>query len=170
LNSYTIVPARPEHLSALADIELEASKIFPSDLLPAGLSGQTVSPEALHDGLTDGLLWVIVESDGSPVGFILLSVHDGMMFIKEMDVHPHHQQQGLGSALIRTALSAARQRGFTRAALTTFSSLPWNAPFYRKLGFTTLEYGNTPEVIRTILNNECEAGLKDRVAMIKDLQ
>jgi len=91
-------------------------------------------------------------------------------FIKELDVHRHHQQQGLGRALIRTALVAARQRGFSIAALTTFSSVPWNAPFYRKLGFTTLDYGNTPRVTRTILDNESDAGLKDRMALVKDLQ
>lgn len=170
LNNYTIVPARSQHLSTLADIELDAAKLFPSNLLPPGLSGHTVSLDALHDGMTNELLWVAVESNDSPVGFILLSVLDAIIFIKELDVHRHHQQQGLGRALISTALVAARQRGFSMAALTTFASVPWNAPFYKKLGFTTLDYGNTPEVIRTILDNEREAGLKDRVAMVKDLQ
>ena len=141
-----------------------------ANLLPPGLSGHTVSLDALHDGMKNELLWVAVESNDSPVGFILLSVLDAIIFIKEMDVHRHHQQQGLGRALISTALVAARQRGFSVAALTTFSSVPWNTPFYRKLEFTTLDYGNTPGVIRTILDNERDAGLKDRVAMVKDLQ
>jgi GNAT superfamily N-acetyltransferase len=170
LNNYNIVPGRPEHLPALADIELDAAKLFPAYLLPPELSGHTVSPDALQDGLTDRLLWVAVGPDGSAVGFILLSALDAIIFIKEIDVHPHHQQQGLGRALISTALAAARQRGFDRAALTTFCSVPWNAPFYKKLGFTTLEHGNMPAVIRKILDNERDAGLKDRVAMIKDLQ
>lgn len=170
MNNYNIVPGRPEHLPALADIELDAAKLFPADLLPPDLSGHTVSPDALQDGLTDRLLWVAVGPDGSPVGFILLSALDALIFIKEMDVHRHHQQQGLGRALINTALAAARQRGFEGAALTTFSSVPWNAPFYKKLGFTTLEHGNVPAVIIKILENERDAGLKDRVAMIKDLQ
>lgn len=129
-----------------------------------------MSLDALHDGMKNELLWVAVESNDSPVGFILLSVLDAIIFIKEMDVHRHHQQQGLGRALISTALVAARQRGFSVAALTTFSSVPWNTPFYRKLEFTTLDYGNTPGVIRTILDNERDAGLKDRVSMVKDLQ
>lgn len=57
MNNYTIVPARLEHLSALADIELDAAKLFPSNLLPPGLSGHTVSLDALHDGMTNELLW-----------------------------------------------------------------------------------------------------------------
>jgi hypothetical protein len=79
LNNYTIVPARSEHLSALADIELDAAKLFPSNLLPPGLSGHTVSLDALHDGMTNELLWVAVESNDSPVGFILLSVLDAII-------------------------------------------------------------------------------------------
>jgi GNAT superfamily N-acetyltransferase len=37
-------------------------------------------------------------------------VLDAIIFIKEMDVHRHHQQQGLGRALISTAQAAALSR------------------------------------------------------------
>ncbi|MDA0694199.1 MAG: GNAT family N-acetyltransferase [Proteobacteria bacterium] len=65
-----------------------------------------MSLDALHDGMKNELLWVAVESNDSPVGFILLSVLDAIIFIKEMDVHRHHQQQGFGKSVNKHRLSS----------------------------------------------------------------
>jgi N-acetylglutamate synthase-like GNAT family acetyltransferase len=50
-------------------------------------------------------------------------------------VNPEFRQQGLGSALVRHAMSQARQAGFPGLYLFT----PDKAPFYQALGWQTLQ-------------------------------
>lgn len=84
-------------------------------------------------------------ADDRPVGFILAEAHPSSLFIVELSVHLDRQGRGLGRQLIARAAAHARSLGLNSLTLTTFRDVPWNAPFYRRLGFemlTTL----TPEL------------------------
>ena len=79
------------------------------------------------------------------MGFILAEAHPLTLFIVELSVHLDWQGRGLGRQLIARAAAHARSLGLNSLTLTTFRDVPWNAPFYRRLGFemmTTL----TPEL------------------------
>ncbi|MDP1554166.1 MAG: GNAT family N-acetyltransferase, partial [Hyphomonas sp.] len=56
-----------------------------------------------------------------------------------VSVHPEHGRRGLGAALIRRVFQDAADRGLKTVTLSTFRDLPWNAPFYRTLGFRELK-------------------------------
>ncbi|KAF1014913.1 MAG: hypothetical protein GAK31_02400 [Stenotrophomonas maltophilia] len=88
----------------------------------------------LHAGLQRGQLWV-VEVDGGVAGYLLGGALDAAFHVLQMDVDPAHARQGLGRALLRHALVAARAEGCTTAVLTTLSDVPWNAAFYASEGF-----------------------------------
>jgi predicted GNAT family acetyltransferase len=45
------------------------------------------------------------------------------------------QGKGVGRQLIACAVEHARKLGLTSLTLTTFRDVPWNAPFYARLGF-----------------------------------
>ncbi len=53
--------------------------------------------------------------------------------------------------------------------LTTFASLPWNAPFYERLGFRRLAGAERGGRLAALLRAEERRGLRDRVAMRLDL-
>jgi hypothetical protein len=55
--------------------------------------------------------------------------------------------------------------------LTTFGHLPWNAPFYERMGFVRLEEADLSESLREELDWEAAHGLErsKRVAMRLDL-
>ncbi|MBW4457630.1 MAG: GNAT family N-acetyltransferase [Nostoc indistinguendum CM1-VF10] len=53
----------------------------------------------------------------------------------QIDVAPEHGQRGIGSALVGTVCTWAKQQGYRIVSLSTFRDIPWNAPFYSKLGF-----------------------------------
>jgi hypothetical protein len=54
--------------------------------------------------------------------------------------------------------------------LTTFRHLPWNAPFYQKVGFRILEKANLDEQLAEILEEEAKGlDITKRVAMRLDL-
>ena len=53
----------------------------------------------------------------------------------ELSVDLAWQGKGIGRQLIARAADHARKVGLTSLTLTTFRDVPWNAPFYAKLGF-----------------------------------
>ena len=55
--------------------------------------------------------------------------------LEEVDVHPDHGRRGVGTALVRAVCDWVRRSGHAEITLTTFRALPWNMPFYRRLGF-----------------------------------
>ena len=85
----------------------------------------------------------------------------------EMDVLPEHGRRGLGAALVGAVVAWARRRGHHGVTLTTFRHLPWNGPFYRRLGFEALSESELTPQLAEHLHAEADAGLDParRVAM-----
>jgi hypothetical protein len=53
----------------------------------------------------------------------------------------------------------AEQQGLDTVTLTTFSDVPWNAPYYQRLGFRTLAEAEVSEGLRRIRKQEAARGL-----------
>lgn len=166
MNDYHIAAPLPEHLPALMDIERQAASLFPPDRLPAGPIGEGVPLETLRTALEENRIWTARQTrDDKPVGFALLELPAGLALLAELDVLPAHGRKGIGRALVHRTATEAAKRGFHALYLTTFADLPWNAPFYEKLGFLPLTPTQTPAPIAEILTNEQRLGLKNRLAM-----
>lgn len=162
-----IRPAEIPDLSELQAIERAAATLFSDADLPPGMREETQSMDTLRESRREGLLWV-AEVSGAPVGFLQAAILDGNLHIREMDVHPAHGRKGIGARLVDAAIRAAGARGCPRVTLTTFSHLPWNAPYYTRLGFrmmTDAECGPALQASRARENSR----LKNRVAMCRDL-
>lgn len=163
--SYTVHGAHPDHLFHLADIERRAARLFPEGVLPAATLEEAVPLETLRLAEREGRLWVaIAEACGEPVGFALLEIADGVASLAELDVLPEHGGRGVGRALVARAADRARELGHRHLWLTTFRDIPWNAPFYRKIGFAMVD-AEIPRPVREALAVQAAAGLRDRVAM-----
>jgi GNAT superfamily N-acetyltransferase len=163
-SGYVVQPAMPRHLPALPAIEAAAESLFPAGRLGAA-TGSTRPDLLLHDALASGLLWVALDLADMPVGFALALDHDDLLHLQEMDVHPDHGRRGIGAALVRHVVAEAHRRGLSAVTLTTFADLPWNAPFYRHLGFEVLAADALSPGLRLILAEEAAKGLQQRVAM-----
>lgn len=50
-------------------------------------------------------------------------------------MHPEHGRRGIGGALVGSVCDWARASGIASVTLTTYREIPWNEPFYRRLGF-----------------------------------
>jgi GNAT superfamily N-acetyltransferase len=105
-----------------------------------------------------------------PVGFALVQLVDGNAHLTEMDVHPLHGRKGLGSLLLARVVDWARSQRFRAVTLTTFSHVPWNAPFYQRAGFRVLAPAEVGPKLAEILAEEASRGLRQRVAMSLDLE
>ena len=76
-----------------------------------------------------------------------------------MSVHPRHARRGIGSGLIERAASWARGRGLRALTLTTYVEVPWNGPYYERLGFRYLAPVEETTGLRALRAHEREHGL-----------
>jgi len=79
--------------------------------------------------------WVAVDDRGSIVGFAVAWVVDGEGHLDELAVVPACGRRGVGRALVDTVVAWTVAQGLPSITLTTFRDVPWNAPYYEKLGF-----------------------------------
>ena len=127
--------ARAADLKHLAAIEEAGGALFEAAL--GDLTGDPLMAPAPRGGDRDdtpGFLFV-VGPVGAPVAFAHVEVVEGFAHLAQLSVHPDAMRQGIGAALVRAAMREAWQLGFDRLSLTTYRDLPWNGPFYARLGF-----------------------------------
>ena len=79
--------------------------------------------------------WVAVDDVGSIIGFAVAWMVDGEGHLDELAVSPAHGRRGVGQALVDEVVTWTRAQGLASITLTTFRDVPWNAPYYEKLGF-----------------------------------
>lgn len=136
--------------------------------VPAHLLSDVAPAEAYRPHLLAGTLWV-ADEDGATVAFLAARVEGDRLHVDELDVRQDCQGRGLGRRLLEHAAAWARDRRLTRMSLTTFRSIPWNAPFYASAGFREWAEADAPATVRQALMNEAAKGLTDRCAMVMDL-
>jgi ribosomal protein S18 acetylase RimI-like enzyme len=160
--------ARETDLPALAIIESAAAALFPTADLPEEVSQPAYEAE-LREGLELSTLWVIEDGSYGVIGFLLGREVEDCLHILEMDVLPEQGCKGAGSMLLDHAEAHAKNRDLQWLTLTTFAHLPWNAPMYARRGFYILADLERFLHLRDALAAETARGLKNRVAMVKDV-
>jgi len=112
----------------------------------------------------EGTVWVAQDAGGELVAFLAATRHGDRLHIDEFDVVQTAQGKGLGRRMLNLVIDSARRAGLAALSLTTFRSVPWNAPFYASCGFDLWEGGFPPDVADAIAD-EAARGLTDRCAM-----
>ena len=166
-----IRPARPDDLAALVEIERAAGGMFlllDADIFAGHDPGSVEELTPYADG---GRAFVSVDADDRPVGYLLVDLVDGAAHIEQVSVHPDHARKGLGRALIEHAASWARARDLDSLTLTTYVAVPWNRPYYERLGFRRLTTDEETPGLRAIRERERALGLEvwPRTGMRRDL-
>lgn len=164
-NGYQLRRGTPADFATLNDIEQAAAQRFPPGSLPAEVREDKLPFSVLAQACQQDMLWVIEDASAMPVGYVVMEQLAGLTLLAQIDVHPAHGRRGLGTALITHALAQVQAQGVSDVWLTTFSSVPWNAPFYQKLGFCLMDEKSAPQAIQDILHQERARGLQQRVAM-----
>jgi GNAT superfamily N-acetyltransferase len=169
----TIRPAQAEDAEVLPQIEQSAGEAFRAIPELAWLAeGENISVEQHCALIAAGACWVAADGKDRPAGFLSAGIEDDVLHIWELDVSLDRQGQGIGRALLERAVADARWRGLAAVTLTTFRAVPWNAPFYRKLGFRALEGVEIDGRLAGLLGDEAEHGMPwdQRCAMRLDLR
>jgi GNAT superfamily N-acetyltransferase len=156
---YEVRLARPGEVAALPAIERAAARLFPSAGIEGAFLDDARSPDELACAQREARLFVAALPGGPPVGFALAVTYAGVPHLEELDVHPDHGQRGLGTALVRAVVGWARARGGRSLTLSTFRDVPWNAPFYARLGFRALAESELGPALRALREREVALGL-----------
>jgi len=162
--TYSARHATREDLEALVEIERAAGRAFADVGMPEIAEDDPGSPEDLAPFVARGHAWVTTDEDGRPIAYLIADVVDDRLHIEQASVHPAHARQGLGAALIEHVARAGRA-----LSLTTFRDVPWNAPYYARLGFRVLEPADQGPELAALVRHEAEAipGDAPRVAMVR---
>ena len=151
--------ARRDDLPAIQQLERAAGALFCELGMDAVADDEPPSLAELACFQEDGRAWVIMDQADRPVAYLLVAVVDGNAHVEQVSVHPDHARQGLGSRLLDTAAAWAEQHGLAAVTLTTYSEVPWNAPYYQRLGFRILTEDQISEGLRRIREHEAARGL-----------
>lgn len=168
---YSIHLATAAHVAALPGIESKAAARFAGWRVPRAVLIKTTPLPALVAAQATGQLWVALSRSDDPVGFGLVEALGTRLHLEELDVLPDHGGRGIGTALVGEIERWARLNRFREIALTTFRDVPWNAPFYQKLGYEIVDEPRLDAVLHRWLEDDGARGLDQarRVAMRKRL-
>jgi GNAT superfamily N-acetyltransferase len=124
---YRIRLSLPEEFAVLEEVERAADVLFLERFRPE--TWPPTESRAADPG------FVLVAANGGPIGFAHVLEADGIAHLEQVSVLPEHGGRGIGGVLVEAAKGEARTRGYGRLTLRTYADVPWNAPFYKKLGF-----------------------------------
>jgi GNAT superfamily N-acetyltransferase len=163
-----IRPARAGDVEAMRRIEVAAGQAF------AGLGMDFVaSDEPLPAGellryVRDGRAWA---AGDEPVAYLIADLVDGNVHIEQVSVDPAHAGRRIGAALVEHVAAWARARSAPALTLTTYTEVPWNGPYYERLGFRPLAEAELTPGLRRIRAEEAAHGLDQwpRQTMRRDL-
>ena len=151
--------ARPDDLPHLRELEQAAGEPFRDLGMAAVADDEPPTLGELASFQKDGRAWVVTDGADNPVAYLLVEVVDGNAHIEQVSVDPSHSRRGLGKALLDTAAAWAQERGLAALTLMTYAEVPWNAPYYERLGFQALADDRMSSGLRRIREQEAARGL-----------
>ena len=148
-----------DELEQLRDIERRAGIVFAEHDMPDIAADEPPSVDVLKQYCTREHLWVAADNHNQPVAYLVASVVDDCAHIDQVSVDTGQAGKRIGSALIDTLEIWAQAHNLVAITLTTFADIPWNAPYYRKLGFQDIDESQMTNGLKQIRDEEKQMGL-----------
>jgi GNAT superfamily N-acetyltransferase len=161
-------PATEADLARLVEVEVEAGQLFRTVGMDE-VAEDVPEVSGLRECLEADRLWVI-QVGAEVAGYVSAEVLDGNAHVAQVSVSPAHAGRGLGRAMIEHVEEWGRAAGRPATTLTTFREVPWNGPYYRRLGYRELSGEDIgPELARTMAQEATLPGIDAalRCAMTK---
>lgn len=163
--------ARESDLAVMQDIERAAGTWFREIGMPEIAEDEPLPLAELARYRRDNRAWVAADDRDIPVAYLIADVVDGCLHVEQVSVHPRAARRKIGRTLLEHAAAHAVACGLPALTLTTFAEVPWNAPYYARLGFRVLGDGELSPGMRAIRDREVAHGLHrwPRVFMRRDV-
>jgi GNAT superfamily N-acetyltransferase len=136
---FVIRAGRVEDLETLCEIDTDAATLFEHAGLFLDLprDHEFSVDERLRweRSLAAGNALLAVDPDGHAIGFAACGTLDSEPYLDQLSVRTHAMRRGVGSAMLSAVEAMVRSAGGRTLWLTTYGHLPWNRPFYERVGF-----------------------------------
>lgn len=141
-------------------IEREAGQRFLSTEFARHASDEPDDAFTLKARIDAGELIVACESS-SPIAFVMFCVIGADVYVEEIDVLPSHAGRRIGAALLDRVACLGRERGLKALILSTFRDVPFNGPYYQRIGFYGLEDAELSPALLAIRAEHSQKGLDE---------
>lgn len=153
-------PARPDEIETLRAIERASAGRFVGVMDELADDEPTPIPVLADRIAAGGLLAAVADLDLT--AFVMFRRVEDSLYIEQIDVLPAFAGQRIGARLLDAVSGKARAQGLSALTLSTFRDVPWNAPWYRRLGFVDIaDVGLTPGLLE-IRQEHLARGLDER--------
>lgn len=133
-----IRPARADEIAAVRDIERASASRFVGTDRAELADDEPTDAATLARRIEAGGLLVAADGD-APVAFVMFREVEACAYVEQIDVLPSHARRGIGAGLLDAVAQIARERGLVALTLSTFKDVPFNAPYYARLGFAVVD-------------------------------
>ena len=160
--------ARPDEIETIRAIERASAQRF-LGIMDALAADEPSPATVLAARIASGGLLVATDGDDL-AAFVMFEAVEDRAYVEQIDVLPAYEGQRIGAALLDVVASRARAAGLKGLSLSTFKDVPWNAPYYRWLGFADVAENALTPAMRAIREAHLARGLDEdaRVFMVRD--
>ena len=124
---------RTDEIDAVRALERASAQRFVG-LMDALAADEPTPAPVLAARIAAGGLVVAAEGE-TIVGFVMFRPVEARAYVEQIDVLPAFAGRRIGAALLDAVAVRAKAAGLAGLSLSTFRDVPWNAPYYRRLGF-----------------------------------
>lgn len=151
-------PARAVEVEAIRDLERASAQRFLGLMDDIAADEPTPAPILARRIVEGGLL--VAQAGDAIAGFVMFHPLEGGLYVEQLDVLPAFAGRRIGAALLDAVGERAGDAGLT---LSTFRDVPWNAPYYARLGFA--EVGELTPGMTAIRAEHLARGLDERARL-----
>jgi GNAT superfamily N-acetyltransferase len=165
-------PATVDDVPAMQAVETAAGERFrdiEDDRIARCADAPPYTTAGLERASNERRAWVAVDEGGAIIGFAVAWVVDGEGHLDELAVVPAHGRRGVGRALVDEVVAWTVGMQLGSITLTTFRDVPWNGPYYEKLGFHVVS--TLTPALQALVDEQATWGLEPslRVVMRRSL-
>lgn len=154
MSDLTIRLAASADITFLCALEHDAGQRF-RDVGMDDTAG--ITPAMFEERMaTDNSDVFVAEASGELAGLIIVEQVANVGFIEEVSVAQKFAGRRIGATLIKRAEIWTQECGGKEIYLTTFVHVPWNAPYYERLGYQVTKLGRAPLEIAKKLKSELQ--------------
>lgn len=133
-----------DEIHKVAPLEQAAAEAFREIGMDAVADDDPVAESVLSQAAEERRFWVAVEY-GVLKAYLLGDFLPQSLHIDQVTVHPDASRRGLGALMIESVSADPRSKERGLITLTSFANVPWNAPYYERIGFNEIPREDWPE-------------------------
>lgn len=159
-----------DEIHKIAPLEHAAAEAFRTIGMDAIADDAPMSEADLLQAVEAQRLWVAVEY-GVLKAYLVGDFLPQSLHIDQVTVHPDASRRGLGALMIESVSADPRSKERGLITLTSFANVPWNAPYYERIGFIDIAKEDWPEGVAAKVEIEQAKGLAawPRVVMQREI-